>query len=112
MTNTNFLFEKTYSFVGTEESAICGLNAHGNKIAFTGDYAQIENFGITAKDLAVFARNAQSVHFAHETITIPVCGAGLNDPTQSQEIAMLTVRAIANSEVVNATQLSRILCRF
>lgn len=110
--NANFLYETTYSFVGTEESAVCGLNAHGYKIAFTGDYSQIENFGITAEELATFAHNAQSVHFQVEHVLIPACGWGLNETPRTQEIALITVRAIANSEVVNATQISRVVCVF
>lgn len=110
--NTSFLYKKEYSFIGTEESAVCGLNAHGRKIAFTGDYSQLEDFGITAEELAAFASNADSVHFQSERVLIPVCGAGLNETHQTQEIAVLTVRAIANSEVVNAAQISRVVCVF
>lgn len=108
----SFLYEKEFSFIGTEESAICGLNAHGRKIAFTGDYSEIENFSITAEELATFAHNAQSVHFESERVLIPVFGGGLNESVQTQEIAVLTVRAIANSEVVSATQISRVVCIF
>lgn len=112
MTKANFLFKKEFSFIGTEESVMCGLNAQGHKIAFTGDCSQIEFFGITAEELAVFARNAQSVHFEKEHFFTPVCGGGLNETPQTQEIAVLTVRAIANREVINAAQLSRVICVF
>ena len=112
MANIKFLYKTEFSFIGTEESVVCGIDIDGRKVSFTGACEQVEKFGITADELAAFVGNAESVHFEREIICIPVRGKGLNDKALTEEIAILTVRAIANSEVVNAAQMSRVLSRW
>ena len=108
-----FLFKSEYSFIGTEESAVCGIEGiEGTTIAFTGDCTQVEKFGITAEEMALFADNAESVHFESERVYVPVRGRGLNDKAQMEEISVLTVRAIAHGEVVNTANLSRVVSRW
>ena len=58
-----FVYSTEYSFIGTEERAISGININGRKVPFTGAVAQVERFGITAEELAVFASQADSVNF-------------------------------------------------
>lgn len=107
-----FLYKNEYSFLGTQESALSGIAVDDRKIVFTGTSDAAEEFGISAEDLALFAGNADSVHFEREIVYIPVIGAGLNDPHQTAEIAILTVRAIKNKEVYNTAQISRVVSRF
>lgn len=109
---TAFLYKNTFSFIGTQESAISGLAVGDGKIVFTGTSAAVEEFGISAEELALFAHNADSVHFEREIVYIPVCGAGLNDPHQTEEVAILTALAVKDKEVINTAQLSRVVCRF
>ena len=106
----NFLFKSEFSVIGTEESAICGIDINGHEVPFTGAVAEIEKFGITAEELANFADVAESVHFEREVVYVPVRGTGLNEKTSTEEIAVLTIRAIANSEVIKSTQISRVVC--
>ena len=107
---TTFLFTSEFSLIGTEESAIWGIGTiDGRRINFTGACAEVENFGITAEELAKFATEAESVHFESKREHIPVRGTGLNDKPIMEEIAVLTVRAIAGGEVVRSTQISRVV---
>ena len=110
--NINFLYKTEFSVIGTEESAICGIKIEGRSIAFTGACTQVEKFGITAEEMALFAGDAESVHFEHERVYVPVRGRGLNDKAQMEEIIILTVRAIAHGEVVNTANLSRVVSRW
>ena len=107
-----FLFKSEFSFIGTEESAVCGMQIGGRTVAFTGDCTQVEKFGITAEEMAVFAASAESVHFEREMIYLPVRGKALTDKTITEEISVLTVRAIAHGEVVNTAQISRVVSRW
>ena len=107
-----FLFKTQFSILGTEESAICGIKIKEKTIAFTGDSAEVENFGINAEEMALFAAEAESVHFESERVYVPVRGRGLNDKAQMEEIIILTVRAIAHGEVVNTAQISRVVSRW
>ena len=110
----NFLFKSEFSVFGTLHSTICGINI-GREVPFTGTIgaiSAIEDFGITAEELAEFTHNAQSVHFEREVVYVPLRGTKLNDKTSTEEIAVLTVRAIADGEVVKSTQISRVLCRW
>ena len=108
-----FLFNIEMSFLGTEESVLCGIEGiEGTTIAFTGDCAEVFHFGITADEVAVFAANAESVHFEREIVCLPVRGTGLNDKQLMEEVAVLTVRAIAHGEVVNTANLSRVVSRW
>ena len=107
-----FLFKTEFSVIGTMESAVCGIKINGHFVPFTGAIAAIESFGITAEELAVFAVDAKSVHFEREVVHIPLRGTRLNDKTSTEEIAVLTVRAVADGEVVKSTRISRVLCRW
>ena len=107
-----FLFKTEFSFIGTEESAVCGMQIGGRTVAFTGDCTQVEKFGITAEEMALFAAKAESVHFESERVCVPVRGTGLNNKTMMEEISILTVRAIAHGEVVNTANLSRVVSRW
>ena len=109
---TEFSFKNDFSIVGTKESAICGIKIDEQRvIPFTGA-VEIENFGITAEELAVFAADAETVHFEREQVFIPVRGTKLNDKTSTEEISVLTVRAVADGEIVNAARISRLVCRW
>ena len=108
----NFMFKSEFSVIGTLHSAICGINVKGHFVPFTGAISTIEDFGITAEELAVFAADAESVHFEREVVHVPLRGTKLNEKTSTEEITVLTVRAIADGEVVNSTQISRVLCRW
>ena len=107
----NFIFKSEFSVVGTTEISICGINI-GREVPFTGAIAAVEDFGITAEELAVFAVDVESVHFEREVVYVPLRGTRLNDKTSTEEIAVLTVRAVADGEVVKSTQISRVLCRW
>ena len=108
----NFLFKSEFSVIGTIESAICGINI-GHEVPFTGAIAAVESFGITAEELAVFApADTESIHFEREVVYVPLRGTRLNDKTSTEEISVLTVRAVADGEVVKSTQISRVLCRW
>lgn len=107
-----FLFKTEYSFIGTLEPVLCGIEVKGRKVSFTGASVQAEKFGITAEEMALFAGDAESVHFESERVYVPVRGRGLNDKTQMEEISVLTVRAIAHGEVVNTAQISRVVSRW
>ena len=109
----NYLYKSEFSVIGTLESAICGININnGHEVPFTGDISAIERFGITAEELAVFAPAAESIHFECEVVHIPLRGTKLNTRTSTEEISVLTVRAVADGEVVRSTQISRVLCRW
>ena len=109
----NFLFKTEFSVIGTLHSVICGIIIKGREVPFTGAISTIENFGITAEDLAVFApANVESIHFEREVVYVPLRGTKLNDKTSTEEISVLTVRAIADGEVIKSTQISRVLCRW
>ena len=108
-----FLFKTEYSFIGTEESAICGIKIDGRKVSFTGDCAEVFHFGITAEEMALFAAGAETIHFESELVCVPVRGRGLNDKAQMEEIIILTVRAaIAHGELVKSVNLSRVVSRW
>ena len=107
-----FIFKTEFSFIGTEESAICGIKIDGRTIAFTGDCTQVEKFGITAEEMALFAGDAESVHFESELVYLPVRNTKLNEKVITEEISVLTVRAIAHGEVVNTAQISRVVSRW
>lgn len=109
---SEFFYKTGFSVIGTQESVVAGLAVDDRKIGFTGVSEAVEDFGISAEELALFAGNADSVHFVRETVYIPVIGAGLNDPHKTEEIAVLTVRAVKNKEVINAAQISRVVSRF
>ena len=110
----NLLYKSEFSVIGTIESAICGININGREVPFTGAISAVENFGITAEELAVFIpADTESVHFEREVVYVPLRGTRLNEPlTSTEEIAVLTVRAVADGEVVKSTQISRVLCRW
>ena len=110
--NFNFLFKSEFSVIGTEITTICGINIKGREVPFTGAKMAVENFGITAEELAVFAVDAESVHFEREVVHIPLRGTRLNEKTSTEEISVLTVHAVANGEVIKSTQISRVLCRW
>ena len=113
MENVKFLYENTFSFIGTEESAVCGMQmGERTIIAFTGDSAEVEKFGITAEEIALFAKDAESVHFESAREHIPVRGTKLNEKVAVEEISILTVSAIAHGEVVNTAQISRVVSRW
>ena len=107
-----FLFKTEYSPIGTEESAVCGIKDGGKTITFTGDSDQVEKFGITADELALFAAEANSVHFERGLVYIPVRDRKLNEKGNTEEISVLIVRAIADGEVVNTAQISRVVRRW
>ena len=108
--NTKFIYTIEKSIIGTDESAICGIEIDGRKVPFTGAGAEIENFGIPAEEMAVFATEADSIHFEHKMVYVPVRGTTINDKTSTEEIAVLTVRAIADGEVIKTAQISRVVC--
>ena len=109
----NFLYKSEFSVIGTLHSAICGINIKGHFVPFTGAISTIETFGITAEELAVFAPvDVESIHFECEVVHIPLRGGRLNEKTSTEEISVLTVRAVADGEVVKSTQISRVLCRW
>ena len=108
----NFIFKSEFSVIGTLHSVICGISIKGREVPFTGAIAAVEFFGITAEELAVFAVNAESVHFEREVVYVPLRGTKLNQKTSTEEIAVLTVRAVADGEVVKSTQISCVLCRW
>ena len=110
--NAKFIFKSEYSFIGTEESAVCGIKIDERTIAFTGACAQVEKFGITAEEMAVFAAEAESIHFERELIYVPVRDKALTDKVIMEQISILTVRAIAHKEVINTAQISRVVCRW
>ena len=108
----NFLFKSEFSVIGTLHSTICGINI-GREVPFTGTVSAVEGFGITAEELAVFVpANAESIHFEREVVCVPLRGTGINDKTSTEEISVLTVRAVADGEVIKSTQISRVLCRW
>ena len=108
-----FLFKEEFSIIGTKESAIWGISIGGRKVPFTGTASAVEDFGITAEEMAVFVpANTESIHFERALVHIPVRGTKLNEKTSTEEIAVLTVRAVADGEVVKSTQISRVLCRW
>ena len=107
-----FIFKTEFSFIGTEESAVCGMQIDGRTIAFTGDCTKVEKFGINAEEMAVFAAGAESVHFESGRVCVPVRGTKLNEKVITEEISVLTVRAIAHGEVVNTANLSRVVSRW
>ena len=108
-----FLYKGQFSVLGTEESVLCGIQINGKTVAFTGDSAEIFHFGITAEEMALFANDAERIHFESERIYVPVRGTKLNDKQPlTEEISVLTVRAIAHGEVVNTAQISRVVSRW
>lgn len=109
---TNFLYRTEYSVIGNRVPVLCGLEVNGTLLPFTGACAEVENFGISASELALFANKAESVHFESELEHIPVRGAGLNEKVKIEQICVLTVRAIANGEIINAANLSRVVSRY
>ena len=109
----SFVFKNEMSVLGTEESAICGIKIdERRKVSFTGITAEVENFGIDAEEMALFAGDAESVHFERELVYLPIRNTKLNDKTLMEEISVLTVRAIAHGEVVNTAQISRVVSRW
>ena len=106
------LFKNEFSVLGTKESVICGIKIDERRISFTGAVTEVENFGITAEELAVFAADAETVHFEREQVYIPVRGTKLNEKAFTEEISVLTVRAVADGEIVNAARISRLVCRW
>ena len=106
---TSFLFKTEISFIGSEETAICGIEIDGRTIDFTGAMAEVERFGISADEIALFAGDASSVHFEREMLSCPVPGTRLNDKVNTEEISVLTISVVANSEVIKTTQLSRVV---
>ena len=108
----NFLFKSEFSVIGTQESAVCGININGHEVPFTGACGEVERFGITAEEMALFSSEADSVHFESEREHIPVRGTSLNDKVVMEEIAVLTVRAVAGGEVIKTTQISRVVSRW
>ena len=109
----NFLYKTEYSVIGTLEPVLHGIEIDGRKVPFTGDIAEVENFGINAEEMALFAGDAESVHFESERVYVPVRGRGLNDKAQMEEIIILTVRAaIAHGELVKSANLSRVVSRW
>ena len=108
----NFITKSEFSVIGTLYDAICGININGHFVPFTGAEMAVEKFSITAEELAVFAADAESIHFEREVVYIPLRGTRLNDKTSTEEISVLTVRAIADGEVLKSAQISRVLCRW
>ena len=107
-----FLYKTEFSVIGTLEPVLCGIEMENKTIAFTGDCAEVFHFGITAKEVAMFATGAESVHFESERVCVPVRDRWLNEKTLMEEISVLTVRAIAHGEVVNTAQISRVVSRW
>ena len=60
--NTKFVYDIETSCVGTDELVISALNVDERRITLTGAVIQIERFGITADELAVFAGTADGIH--------------------------------------------------
>ena len=112
MSNTKFIYSIEQSVVGTDESVISALSVNGRRIALTGAVMQIERFGITAEELALFAGSADSVHFQQEFVYIPVSNCGLNEKAITEEISVLTAIAVENEEPVKTAQISRFVCRW
>ena len=110
--NTKFVYTSEFSFIGTEESAICGLSVDGRRVPFTGAVAQVERFGITAEELATFAAGADSIHFERELRCIPVLNTRLNDKTATEQFSVLTVVAIENGEAIKTTRIGRLVSRW
>ena len=111
--NAQFLYKNEFGAFGSYEAVLCGLAVEGWRVRFTGACEQIERFGgITAEEMAVFAGDAESVHFERELVYLPVRGTGLNEKAITEEISVLTVRAISNGEVVNTAQISRVVSRW
>ena len=110
--NAKFLYKDEFSIIGTLEPIVCAIEVDGATIAFTGDCKEIENFNISVKEMALFANGAKRLHFDWEIIYIPVCGKGLNEKVLMEEIAILTVRAIAGKEVIKTAQMSRVVSRW
>ena len=110
--NINFLYKTEFSVIGTLEPVLCGIEIDGRKVSFTGDSAEVFHFGITAKEVAMFATGAESVHFEHERVYVPVRDRWLNEKVITEEISVLTVRAIAHGEVVKSANLSRVVSRW
>ena len=110
--NINFLYRTEFSVTGTLEPVLCGIEIEGTTIAFTGACTEAENFDFNAEEMALFAGDAESVHFERARVYVPVRGRGLNDKGLTEEISMLTVRAIAHGEVVNMAQVSRVVSRY
>ena len=110
--NINLLYKTEFSDIGTLEPVLCGIEIDGRKVSFTGACAEVENFGFTAEEMALFAGDVESVHFERARVYVPVRGRGLNDKTLTEEISVLTVRAIAHGEVVNTVQISRVVSRY
>ena len=113
--NINFLYKTEFSVIGTLEPVLHGIEIDGTTIAliaFTGACAEVFRFGITAEEMALFAGDAESVHFESERVYVPVRGRGLNNKARMEEIIILTVRAIAHGEVVNTAQISRVVSRW
>ena len=107
-----FLFKNEISILGTLEPVLHGIEIEGTTIAFTGDSAEVFNFGITAEEMAVFAGEVESVHFEHERVYLPLRGRGLNEKLLMEEISVLTACAIAHGDVVNTAQISRVVSRW
>ena len=107
-----FVYSTEYSFIGTEERAISGIEIDGRRVPFTGAAVQVEKFGITAEELAVFAGSAESVHFERELICIPVCGTRINDKTATEQFAVLTIVATENKEPIKTARISRLVSRW
>ena len=66
---TSFIYNSEKSIIGTDELVISGLSVDGRRIALTGAVLQIERFGVTAEELALFAGSAESVHFVREFVS-------------------------------------------
>ena len=110
--NAQFLYKNEFGAFGSYEAVLCGLEVDGRRVHFTGACEQIERFGITAEEMAVFAADAESVYFQRELTCIPVRDTGLNEKTRTEEISVLTVRAVADGEVVRTAQISRVVSRW
>ena len=110
--NTKFVYDIETSCVGTDELVISALDVDERRIALTGAVIQIERFGLTAEEIAIFAGSADSVHFVREFVYVPVCGTGLNDKTLTEEIAVLTAIAVEDEEPIKKAQISRVVCRW
>ena len=107
-----FVYSTEYSFIGTEERAISGIEIDGRRVPFTGAVVQVEKFGITAEELAVFTGSAESIHFERELVCIPLCDTRLNDRAFTEQFAVLTVTSVENGEVVKTKRISRIVSRW
>ena len=108
-----FIYTNEKSIVGTDELIISALSVDDRRIALTGAVAEIEKFGITAEELAVFAGSAESIHFELELVCIPLCGTRLNDRAFTEQFAVLTAISIdENGEVVKVARISRVVSRW